>query len=247
MGNIMNEWEEVQDLIANYKPPAEAHELLSRMAAVFMVGITGAGKDAMAHGIMEKHPDQYVWLVSYVTRHPRMENGQMERDGDKYHFVDNARILAMLQNHEFVEAEIVHQEVRATALADLQAVNEAGKIAIKTVDIQGAGELCEMSDNIRAIFILPPSYEVWYARFENRYGLAGDDTADVKKRLESAVMELDTALSSDFLSFMINDDLDEAVALADRIARGEVSTHDDPAPRAVARELLERITERLES
>lgn len=42
-------------------------------------------------------------------------------------------------------------------------------IAVTDVDVQGVDEYKNISSSVKAVFVLPPSYEEWISRLKNRY------------------------------------------------------------------------------
>jgi guanylate kinase len=234
-------WQTIKKLVETYQPLETTKELVSKMRLVLLTGITGAGKDTLAASML-RNPD-YRWIVSYATRQPRMNDGVMEKDGEKYHFVDDGKVLEMLKNHEFVEAKIVHEEVRGTGVQELAEIHRAGKIALKDIDYQGAIDYHYLSKNATAIFVVPPSYEVWISRLERRYtGAGGLDPADFNKRLASAKKELAAALTHDFFQLVINDDLDQATTAVAALAHTQPQPASEKAAALVViREILDKL------
>ena len=89
----------------------------------------------------------------------------------------------------------------------------------------------------KAIFIVPPSFDTWMQRLNSR-GKVSDD--DQERRLKTAKLELETALSVDHFHFLVNDELNKSVETAKKIiATGE----DDEIGRAVAEHLLLRLND----
>jgi guanylate kinase len=79
--------------------------------------------------------------------------------------------------------------------------------------------------NVKPVFLLPPSYEIWWQRLLSRYE-GKIDEHDLYNRMKTALVELEHAINTDYFYVIINDDLEKAVALVDRIAHGEhVQSH----------------------
>ena len=80
---------------------------------------SGAGKSSLIAAVSKADPALRV-SISYTTRAPRPG----ERDGREYHFVDEAKFLAMLERGEFLESAHVHGNrygtCEAAILADLR-------------------------------------------------------------------------------------------------------------------------------
>jgi guanylate kinase len=145
----------------------------------------------------------------------------MERDGVEYHFIDFATAERMLDEGAFVEAKILHNTaISGTSLAEVERAKAEHKIAINDINIEGVAEYIQHGLHPRAIFLLPPSYEVWRERLSSRY--EGEiPTADLIQRLRSALREIDHALSVDYYYIVINNDLGKTVELVHQIAEGQ--------------------------
>lgn len=230
--------------LSAYSPSIQALEPIRSAPLVFLVGITGAGKNTTLDGLLKAYPGQYHFIVSHTTRAPRENHGVMERDGQQYHFVSAETIETMLDNNAFIEAMPVHSHIYGSSIQEVVDANAQGKIAITDLDIQGADYYMGLGLNAKPIFMLPPNYDIWFSRFIARYG-GKVHHHDLVIRLQSAVKEIEHALKTDYFYIVINDDLDKAVELVNAIAHGEpVEPHYHKAV-SVAEELLARIRQEL--
>ena len=230
----------LEQLIETYQPSDATIEVVRTTKIALLVGISGAGKDTIKRALL-MHGD-YRDIVSHTTRAPRSNNGVMEVADVDYHFIDAATAQQMLERQEFVEAKYVHGTVYGTSVGELRRSHDEGKIAVTDVDVQGVAEYKELSHDVVALFILPPNYTTWRQRLRARY--ESDDAFDAEwpKRRDSAIDELTHALEVPYYHFIVNDDLNEAVGIADEIARhGDVFYRKDDELRLRARDLLEAI------
>ncbi len=231
--------DELQKLISNYQPTEKTVELVKSVPKVFVVGISGAGKNTILRKVVES--GKYREIVSQTTRPQRENAGKLEVDGKEYFFIDKPRAIEMLKNHDFVEAKWIHrQTLSGTTASEFQKASEEGKIAIADIDVHGVEEYMKLSpDNTTSIFILPPDFDTWEKRFKARYeGHVG--RGDFQARLHSAAQEIEHVLSKDYFSIIINDNLDDAVTQVLSIANGEPqSDHAWRHGSKVAHELLE--------
>jgi guanylate kinase len=209
--------DQLEQLIANYHISPEGIELVRTTPIVLLVGVSGAGKDTIKHRLLET--GKYHHIISHTTRNPRKNGDVMEQDGTDYHFIDKEQAVHMLENHEFVEAKFVHGNAYGTSIAEIQKAKDDGKVAITDLDVQGVAEYKAMSQDVIAEFILPPTYEEWQRRLHARYGSAGADSADLAKRMSTAITELNEALAQPYYHFVVNESIDAAVKAADSIAR----------------------------
>jgi guanylate kinase len=229
--------------IAHYQPDPVKLEQISHAQLLFLVGITGAGKNALLHRLLEKYPNDYRFIVSHTTRAPRENQGVMERDGVEYHFIGLPAMERMIDNHEFVEAQVIHDSwVSGTSVAEIRKIQETGAIPVNDVDIQGADKYVEIGLNARPIFVLPPSFEEWMRRFRGRYNNDQEiDEAELVSRLQSAVREIEHALSVEHFFIVINDDLEKAVEVINDIARGEAVEPHYHKAMAIAEHMLDEL------
>lgn len=229
------------ELIAHYQPTDATIELVRATKIALLVGISGAGKDTVKKELLKK-PD-YQDIISHTTRAPRANNGVHEVEGADYHFVDHDTAERMVKSHNFVEAKLVHGTVvYGTSVAELKKAHDEQKVAITDIDVQGVAEYKELSPQVVAMFILPPDFSTWRARLAKRYATKEEFDAEWTKRRDSAVKELTHALEVPYYHFIVNDELEHTVRIADEIAhQPDVFHRKDDEARLRARDLLEAI------
>jgi guanylate kinase len=229
------------ELISHYQPTDSTVELVRSTKIALLVGISGAGKDTVKRELLKMA--DYRDIISHTTRPPRTNNGIDEVEGVDYHFVSNEAAERMVRDHEFVEAKLVHGTVvYGTSVAELQSAYQEHRIAITDIDVQGVAEYKELSPQVVALFILPPDFSTWRARLAQRYRTEAEFQAEWAKRRDSAIDELTHALEVPYYHFIINDELDHTVQIADEIAhKPDVFHRKDDEARLRARDLLEAI------
>ena len=227
------------DLLNSYKMPETAKRLLKEAKVVFLVGISGAGKDTILKELLKT--DKYKLIVSHTTRAPRENYEVLEQDGVDYHFIDSQEALKMLENNEFIEAKIYSGNIYGTSIQEVENAYSEGKVAISDIEVQGVAEYMEASSNVTPIFILPPDFDIWQQRLRSRYTGAEPDEGDMRKRMETAKRELEEALRKNYFEFVINDDLSRAVTAVDEVAHGSLSVEKNNQARHLARRLLENL------
>lgn len=231
--------------IAAYKPAAETIAPICQTPILFVVGITGAGKDTVQRRLMAEHPGEYRFIISHTTRAPRENNGTLEQDSVDYHFVDFPTVERMIDTQQFVEAKVVHfDNIYGTSIAEIAAAQTQHKIAVTDIEVKGVKEYMELGMNVKPVFLLPPSYEIWWERLMRRYNGKMHDQ-ELHKRMQSALMEIEHAVATDYFYIVINDDLEDTVDLVNRIAHGEhVEPHYHKAM-DIAEHFLVRMREKL--
>jgi guanylate kinase len=225
--------------LQNYRLPKPAISLIRNTKMVFMVGITGAGKDSIRTKLL--NTGKYHHIVSHTTRQRRKNHGVWEQDGVEYHFIDLKTAENMLDEGGYVEAKLFSGNIYGTSVAEIQMAHDEGKIAISDIEVQGVAEYKAVAKNVIPVFILPPSFQTWQKRIHGRYDTESMDRADIKKRLKTAKQELKEALTQDYFEFVINDDLEKSVRIVDQIAHGHFSDKKNLAAREIAEKLLEDI------
>ena len=97
---------------------------------------SGAGKTSLTHAVIERlagHGRQVCFSVSYTTRAPRAG----ETDGVDYHFIDEARFVAMIEAGAFLEHARVFDRRYGTGRAETERRLEAGLDVVLDIDWQG--------------------------------------------------------------------------------------------------------------
>lgn len=232
------------ETVHDYEPSQQAIDIVRQAKIVLLVGIAGAGKDTIKQELLKS--SDYMEIVSHTTRLPRRNNGTSEQNGVDYHFIDQVTAQSMIAQKAFVEIKHVHGDtVYGTSITEIQRAYDAQKISITDIDIQGVQEYKDISPHAVAIFILPPSYDTWRARLSARYETTEAFIEEWPKRRQSALRELERALTVPYFHFIINDDLMRTVQIADEIARqSDVFHRKDDEARIAARDLLENLKTR---
>lgn len=223
--------------IEQYRPSAATIELVRNTPILLLVGVSGAGKGSINAKLLET--DGYHHIVSHTTRRPRENDGVREQDGREYHFIDVAEAEKMLDDGAFVEAKFYSGNVYGTSAAEIKRANDENKVAVTDIEVQGVAEYEAIKPDIKAVFVLPPSYEIWQERLCKRYD-GNVNAADLERRMKTAKIELQEALNKSYYRFVINDNLAEAADIVDAIARGS-DPKNDQAAKALAHEILAKL------
>ena len=163
---------------------------------------SGGGKTSIVNALLEHDPGIGL-SVSYTTRPPRPG----EVDGVHYHFVDEARFMALMDAGEFLEHAHVHGNWYATSAAWLQRQVASGRDVLLEIDWQGAAQVRGLIPTSVHVFILPPSLATLRERLERR---GQDSSAVIARRLEAAQEEMRHCGEFDYV--IINQDFVAAVA-----------------------------------
>lgn len=202
--------DKLSQLITNYQPSQATRELLKQHPIVLFAGIASAGKDTIQQKLLTT--GQFMKLVTHTTRPPRVNDGVAEIDGQDYYFVDKAKMARLAQEQAFIEIKNVSAAVYGTSSQAFFDIVKQGKIPIADVDVQGVAEYHLLCPQLVALFVVPPSFDVWKKRFRQRYNREADFQAAWAKRSQTALTELKFAQGVDYFNWIVNDDLDQTVA-----------------------------------
>jgi guanylate kinase len=174
----------------------------------------------------------------------RENNGVHEQNGVEYYFIDKATANKMLDEGALIEANMYASNVYGASIAEIKRAGADGKILISDIDVNGVGNFVRRGLNAKAVFLLPPSFEVWQQRLQKRYG--GEvNIEDMRKRLRTALDELENALANDYFYIVVNDDLEKTVSLVNDIAHGRSVEARYPKALELARDLATKTKEAL--
>lgn len=189
--------------------PSLAH----RAFPVVLAAPSGTGKTTIARALVEHH-DRFVFSVSATTRGRR----KGEKEGVHYHFVDVPTFRRMADQGELAEWAEVHGRLYGTTRQALDEAAARGEHVVLDIDVQGARQIRESVPHAVLVFVLPPSVE---ALVERLTGRGTEKTAEVARRLRSALDELQAAPEFDYV--VVNDDVDrclgEVMGIVDAEAR----------------------------
>ena len=125
---------------------------------VIISGVAGAGKDTIKKELI-KRMKNVVSLPSYTSR--PMRNGDVI--GETYHFVTKKEFENMIENDEFYEYDIHHDNYYGTSKKLLNEIINNGKVIVKDIDVNGTQNLIELlgkDTKIITIFLRVPKEEL---------------------------------------------------------------------------------------
>ena len=132
---------------------------------VILSGVAGAGKDTIKKELI-KRMENVESLPSYTSR--AIRGGDVE--GETYHFISRKEFEKMIENEEFYEYDIHHNQYYGTSRKLLNDKIKSGKIIVKDIDVNGTEHLKELLGNdtkVVTIFLRVPKAELKH-RLENR-------------------------------------------------------------------------------
>jgi len=232
--------EELIARVSAYKASPATLDPVRNVPLLFMVGISGAGKDALLRQLVATFPDKYQFMLSYTTRAPRFNDGVLEQDGVAYHFIDVATSERMIERGEYLETNYYSNNIYGTGIEDIAQGGRSGKTIVKDVEVNGVDKYMQLGMNLKPVFLIPPSFDAWQERWNKRYG-ASADPKDVHRRLQTALDELEAGMSHDYFYIVVNDNLEHAVQQVHDIAQGNTKERHDPKAMQTLQELALRV------
>lgn len=235
--NQLTRIDEFREVLAHYRLSDEAKKILAELNLVLLVGPTASGKNTIVNELVKT--GHYHWIVSDTTRAPRVNNGVLEQNGREYWFKTEEEMLQALREGQFLESALIHnQQVSGTSIRELAQALTTGKTALAEIEIVGAGKAYIAKPDTIIIFNVPPSFEVWMQRLSKRGNMP---QAEVRRRLETSLVEFEAALTHDYYRFVMNDDIAATVATIDAMAQQDAH---DPGKEYAARELVKDLHRR---
>ena len=182
---------------------------------LILSGVAGSGKDTIKKELI-KRMENVESLPSYTSRPQRPG----DINGQTYCFVTKEEFEKMLENDEFYEYDVHHNNYYGTSKKFLNDKIASGKIIVKDIDVNGTEHLKEILKNdtkVVTVFLKVPKEEL-KRRLENRIDKPGPD--EVKLRLNRFDYEESKIGLYDYVSK--NNDLEKTVQIIMTIIENEV-------------------------
>ncbi|WP_044566196.1 guanylate kinase [Anaerococcus provencensis] len=174
-------------------------------------GPSGVGKGTVLHDLMNTQKN-LVYSVSATTRNKR--DGEIE--GVSYFYKTHDEFKQMIDEDEFLEYAKVHNNYYGTPKEFVERKINEGKIVVLEIDVQGAVNVKQNTENAVFIFLAPPSL----SELKNRIVGRGTETEqDINVRMKNARKELEYIKYYDYL--VINDHINSAINSVNEIINAE--------------------------
>ena len=174
-------------------------------------GPSGVGKGTVLHDLMNTQKN-LVYSVSATTRNKR--DGEIE--GVSYFYKTHDEFKQMIDEDEFLEYAKVHNNYYGTPKEFVDRKINEGKIVVLEIDVQGAVNVKQNTENAVFIFLAPPSL----SELKNRIVGRGTETEqDINVRMKNARKELEYIRYYDYL--VINDHINSAINSVNEIINAE--------------------------
>lgn len=173
---------------------------------------SGAGKTTIISRLLSED-DKCEFVISMTTRKAR--SGEL--DGQSYYFTNVNDFQSKIENNEFIEWSLVHDNYYGVLKKEFDRIISIGKIPLFDVDVQGANKLKNIIKGAVYVFIVPPSIEVLKERLMNR---GANTEEEIDLRIKNALNELKELKKYDYI--IINNKIDEALLDFKAILRAEL-------------------------
>ena len=176
-------------------------------------GPSGVGKDAVLTRLRERQYPVHI-VVTATTRAMR----PTERDGVDYIFLDEATFERKVAEDGFLEWAMVYGNRYGVPKDQVSDALASGVDVIIKADVQGAETMKRLNPEAVFVFVAPPSMEELERRLRDR---RSEPTVDLKRRLETARLEMERLPMFDYVVVNENGAIDEAAQALEAIMRAE--------------------------
>jgi guanylate kinase len=223
--------EEFRSILRDYKVSSHAQTILSKTKLLLLAGVTSSGRNTVLGELLKS--GKYHYITSNTTRKPRLNHGRIEQNGEEYWFTSEEEFLDGLRKGEYVEAAIIHdQQVSGISIDEIEIASKEGKIAATDIEIVGVASIVDSKPDTVSVFMIPPNFQTWLERINGRGHMA---ELELRRRLNSAVKEINEALSRKYFVIVVNDEFHKTAKIIDNIFE---NTPDQEQPRVLAKKLL---------
>ncbi len=184
---------------------------------VILSGVSGSGKDTIKKALIARMKNVES-LASYTSRAPR----EGEVNGEIYNFVSKEEFEKMIENKEFYEYDIHHENYYGTSRVLLNEKIKSGKIIVKDIDVNGTENLVKLlgqDTKVVTIFLKVPKH-ILQKRLEARSEKA--DYKEITLRLNRFDYEETKIGMYDYV--IKNNDLEKTISIIMQIINSELET-----------------------
>lgn len=243
MATNLIHFNEFESILSDYQSSESASRILKETNLTLLSAPSGIGRSTIIQELIRD--EDYEDAITDTTRTPRVNDGQVERDGDDYYFRNELEVLEGLRQGDYIEAAIIHnQQVSGLRASELARVSKLAKYVVADIETKGAEHYFQLKPDANFIFVVPPDIETWLGRMTSRGQL---DQDEISRRLKSAELELQHGLDNDFYTYIVNDDLNQAVNEVRQIIMGQGGVENQTQTRDLTWNLLNQLKRKLYS
>jgi guanylate kinase len=186
-------------------------------------GPSASGKDTLLEKLINEKQG-YTRIVNDTTRLPRPG----ENDKVDYNFISNEEYTRIARSAGYLTCVAVHNRSYGVRHSEIDKALTAGRIPTGHFGIEDHLFLWSNSDidNVKSILLLPPSFDEWQSRMEERINHGLISMEEYRQRGAAASEEIEFARIniSNFLR-VISADLSEMVSVVDEYVKNDFSNH----------------------
>ena len=181
---------------------------------VILSGVSGAGKDTIKKELI-KTMDDVVSLPSYTSRTKRPD----ETEGIQYHFITKEEFEKRIEENEFYEYDLHHENYYGTSKKLLNEKIKSGKIIVKDIEVNGTENLVNILKNdtkIVTIFLKVEEEEL-----RNRLKNRGDNLTAEEIDLRIGRLKYEESKISKYVYVIKNNNFEKTVNIIKTIIEQE--------------------------
>lgn len=186
---------------------------------VILSGVSGAGKDTIKKELI-KRMDNVISLPSFTSRQPR----QGEEEGVQYHFITREEFLEKINNNEFYEYDLHHNNYYGTSRKLMNEKIESGKIIVKDIEVNGTENLIKILE--KETKVVPIFLRVEREELKRRLITRGDSLTDEEIELRLGRLDYEESKMNLYDYVIKNDDLEKTVQIIMTIIQNEKRIED---------------------
>lgn len=181
---------------------------------VILSGVSGAGKDTIKKELI-KRMENVISLPSFTSRKPR----QGEKEGVQYHFITKEEFEKRIENGEFYEYDLHHENYYGTSKKLMNEKIKSGKIIVKDIEVNGTENLVKIlkNDTKLVTIFLKVNREELKRRLEQR----GDNLSEEEMELRLGRLEYEESKIKLYDYVIKNDDLEKTIQIIMAIIKNE--------------------------
>ena len=182
---------------------------------VILSGVSGAGKDTIKKELI-KRMDNVISLPSFTSRAPRTG----EEEGVQYHFISREEFLEKINNNEFYEYDIHHNNYYGTSRKLMNEKIQSGKIIVKDIEVNGTENLIRLLANETKL--VPIFLKVDREELKRRLINRGDNLSPEEMELRLGRLDYEESKIGLYDYVIKNDDLEKTVQIIMTIIENEL-------------------------
>lgn len=181
---------------------------------VILSGVSGAGKDTIKKKLIKEMED-VISLPSFTSRKPR----EGEKEGVQYYFITKEKFQEKIDNNEFYEYDIHHDNYYGTSRKIMNEKIQSGKIIVKDIEVNGTENLIKLLSNetkLVTIFLKVDREEL-----RKRLIARGDNLTEDELELRLGRLDYEESKIKIYDYVIKNDNLEKTVSLIKTIIEQE--------------------------